>query len=154
ASAPQRPHRIPLSRPARDSSKKPFRWITRSVTAEQAHQNGRGIPAESMGEPGGSALHLTGPGLTAELGDDLHDLGGAGGADRVALGLQAPGRVDREPAPEARPALLGREAAGARLEEAQALGGDDLGDREAVVELHDVDVGRGLAGLTVGALRG
>src|SRR2546426_8108598 len=43
--------------------------------------------------------------------------------------------VDGDRAAEARHALLGRQSAGAGLEEAESLGRDDLGDREAVVQL-------------------
>src|SRR5712671_2252359 len=140
--------------PARASSKKSFRWITCSVTAEQAHQDGRGVPAQRVSEPGRRPVDLPLAGLAAELGDDLGDLGRPGGADRMPLGLEAAGRVDRELASEAGPALLGREAAGAGLEEAEALGGHDLGDGEAVVQLHYVDVRGSLARLPVGPLRG
>src|SRR6185436_20246498 len=87
ASSPQQPHRIPVSRPARASSKKLFRLITRSVTAEQTHDDRRGVAAERMGQAGAGAVHLASVRLTAKLRDDLGDLGGPGGADRVALGL-------------------------------------------------------------------
>ena len=40
--------------------------------------------------------------------------------------------------------------AGAGLEEAQALGGHDLGDREAVVQLDDIDVAGAEPGLAIG----
>src|SRR6266545_3100921 len=79
ASSPHLPQRMPVKRPALASSKKCFSVITRSATAEEAHEDGGGIAAE------------------------------------------------------ARPALLGRGASPARLEESQAFGRDDLGDREAVV---------------------
>jgi hypothetical protein len=107
-----------------------------------------------MGQAGPGAVHLALPRLAAELGDDLRDLGGSGGADRVALGLEPAGGIHRELAAEARPALLGGEATGAGLEEPQTLGGHDLGDREAVVHLRHVHVGGGLAGLAIGALGG
>src|SRR5216684_3592382 len=154
ASAPHRPQRMPVRCPARASSKKSFRWTTRSVTAEQAHQHGRGVAAQRVGEPGGGSVDLPLVGLAAELGDDLRDLGGPGRADRMPLGLEAAGRVHRELAPEAGPALLGRETTGARLEEAESFGGHDLGDREAVVQLHHVDVCGSLARLPVSPLRG
>ena len=56
--------------------------------------------------------------------------------------------------PQARLALLRRDSPRARLAEAQALRGDDLGDREAVVELDDVHVPRAEPRLSVGGLGG
>src|SRR5215470_8611623 len=89
ASSPHLPQRIPVSRPARASSKKCFRVNTCSVTAEEAHDDGGRIAAEGVREPGASALDLTRSRLAPELGDDFRDLGGAGGADGMALGLEA-----------------------------------------------------------------
>src|SRR5215470_1795936 len=140
ASSPHLPQRIPVSRPARASSKKCFKVSTCSVTAEEAHDDGGRIAAEGVREPGPSALDLTGSRLPTELGDDFRDLGGAGGADGMALGLEAARGIHRDLAPEARPALLGGHPARPRLEEAQALRSHDLRDCEAVVELHHVDV--------------
>src|SRR5262249_3974115 len=112
-----------------------------------------GIAAQRVGEAGARALDLARARLATELGHDLGDLGGPGGADRMALGFEAAGDVDRNLATEARPALLGRWAAHARLEEAPSLGGHDLGDREAVVQLYDVHILRAAARLTVGGGR-
>src|SRR6266480_1742567 len=97
-----------------------------SVTTEEAHEDGGGVSAQRVREAALRALHLSRPGLAAQLGDDLADLRGAGGADGVALGLQATRRVHGNLAAEARPALLGGEPARARLEEAEPFGGDDL----------------------------
>src|SRR5260370_41741573 len=94
--------------PARASSKKSFRWITRSVTAEQAHQDGRGVPAQRVGEPGRRPVDLPLAGLAAELGDDLGDLGRPGRADRMPLRLEAAGRVGAELASGARASTYGR----------------------------------------------
>src|SRR5512145_2487047 len=121
ASSPQRPQRMPVSVPSRARSKKLLRVITGSATAEQADQDGRGVAAERVGKADLGPIHLAATGLAAELGDDLHDLGGAGGPDRVALGLEAAGGVDGHLATQARPALLGGDAARARLEEAEAF---------------------------------
>src|SRR5581483_7211633 len=123
ASSPHRAQRIPVRRPSRARSKNPLSVITGSVTAEQAHQDGRGVAAQGVDEARAGALDLPGAGLAAELGDDLGHLGGAGGPDGVALGLEAAGRVDRDLAAQRRPALLGRDAARARLEEPEPLGG-------------------------------
>src|SRR5215831_7303421 len=132
ASSPHLPQRIPVSRPARASSKKCFSVSTRSVTAEEAHEDGGGIAAEGVREPGPSALDLTRSRLAAELGDDFRDLGGPGGADGMALGLEAARGIHGDLAAEARPPLLGGHPARPRLEEAQALRRHDLSDGEAV----------------------
>src|SRR2546422_4003540 len=58
--------------------------------------------------------------LFRSLGDDLGDLRRTRCADRVPLGLEAARRVDGDRAPEARPALGGRAAAGAGLEETRS----------------------------------
>src|SRR5688572_14336807 len=121
-----------------------------SVTAEQAHQDGGGVAAERVRQTSPRALDLSAAGLAAELRDDLADLGGSGGADRMPFRLQTAGGIHRHLAAEAGPALLRREPAGARLEEPEPLGGDDLRDREAVVQLDDVDVFGALARLPVG----
>src|SRR6266511_1372753 len=154
ASSPHLPHRIPVRRPARASSKKCFNVSTRSATAKEAHEYGGGVATKGVRQARSRALDLARARFAAKLGGDLSDLRGARGADGVALGLETARRVDGDLAPEARPALLGRRAARARLEEAQTLGGDDLGDREAVVQLDDIHVGGRLAGLPVGAGRG
>src|SRR5262245_8726069 len=129
ASSPQSVQRMAVSRPARTSAKKSFRLTTSSVTAKQAHEHGGSVAAQCVGEAGARALDLARSRLAAELGHDLGDLGGASGADRMALGLEAAGDVDGDLAAKARPALLGRGAAHARLEEAEPLGGHDLGNR-------------------------
>src|SRR2546426_2893046 len=131
---------MPVRAPSRARSKNWFSVTPVSVTAEEAHEHGGRVAAERVGEPATGALALPRARLVAQLGDDLADLGRARGADRMALGLEPARGVHGDLAAEARPALLGREPARARLEEAQPLGGDDLGDREAVVQLDDVDV--------------
>src|SRR5213593_5239523 len=137
---PQRPHLMAVSRPAPAVSKNVLSVIAVSVTAEQAHENGGGVAPERVGEADLGAIDLARAGLAAELGDDFDDLSRAGGADRMSLGLQATRRVHGDLAPEARPAFLGRDPAGSRLEQSEAFRRDDLGDGEAVVKLHDVHV--------------
>src|SRR5260370_42599353 len=95
ASAPQPPQRIPVSAPSRACSKKrPSVTVgvpslcEGSVTAEEAHEDGRGVAAEGVGEAAPRALDLPRAGLATQLGPDLADLRRARGADRVALGLQ------------------------------------------------------------------
>src|SRR5262245_40656034 len=133
ARAPQRWHRMPTSSPVPAFSKKARCEIAGSLTAEQGDEDGGGVAAQRVGQAHPGAVHLARTGVLAELSDDLGDLCGAGGPDWVALGLEPAGRVDRHLAAEARPALLGRDAARARLEEAEPLRGDDLGDGEAVM---------------------
>src|SRR4029453_9277804 len=135
ASSPHCVQRMAVSRPARTSAKKSFRLTTSSVTAKQAHEDGGGVAAQRVGEAGARAVDLARSRLAAKLGHDLGDLGGAGGADRMALGLEAAGDVDGDLAAEARPALLGRGAAHARLDEAEPPRGHHLPPREGAGEL-------------------
>src|SRR5215469_11060117 len=106
ASAPQPVQRMPVRRPARASSKKLFSVITRSVTSEKAHEDGGGVSAQRVNEPGRRAVDLARACASPKLGHDLSDLRGAGGADRMPLGLEAAGRIHRDLAAEAGPALL------------------------------------------------
>src|SRR2546425_433339 len=137
---PQRPHLMAVSRPSRAVSKNFLSVTAVSVTAEQAHENRGRVAAEGVGEAHLGAIDLALTSLTAKLGHDLDDLRGAGRADRVSLGLQAPRRIDGNLAAEARPAFLGGDAASPRLEQPEAFRRHDLGDGEAVVELDHVDV--------------
>src|SRR5262245_35291500 len=106
ASSPQLPQRMAVSRPARASSKKPFSVITRSVTAKETHEHRRGVAAQGVHEACPRPIDLSRARLAAELRHDLADLRRAGGADRMALGLEAAGGVDRNLAAEARPSAL------------------------------------------------
>src|SRR4030095_7879668 len=145
ATAPREPHLRAVSWPARTRSKKARAVIGDSVAAKETHQHRCGVAPERMGEPGLGAVDLARAGLAADLRDDLGDLRRAGCADRMPLRLQAAGGVDGNLAAEARATRLGRPAAGARLEEAETFGGDDLGDREAGVQVPDVHVPPGPA---------
>src|SRR5262249_15066880 len=140
ASSPQAPQRMAVSCPPRAFSKKTRAVVDGSVTAEETHEDGRGGASEGVGEALLRALDLARAGLAAQLRHDLRHLCSACRADWMAFRLEAARRVHRDLPAQAREALLGRAAARARLEEAQALRGDDLGDREAIVQLDDVDV--------------
>ena len=85
-------------------------------------------------------VHLPGPGIAAELGDHLADLLDAGRADRVAAGLQAAARVHRYIPVESRHPFGGESSCLALLAEPEILDSADLGYREAVVDLDEVDV--------------
>src|SRR4029450_233594 len=150
ARGPPRWPRTPISWPARAFSKKARCEIAGSVTAEQGDQDGGGVAAERVGETHPGAVHLARTGVLPELGDDLRDLRRARGSDRMSLGLETARRIDRHLAADARPSLLGGDASRARLEEAEPLRGDDLGDGEAVVQLHHVDILRSETRLTGG----
>src|SRR3989338_1605071 len=129
SSAPHLVQRIPVSSPSRTRSKKRLSVTAPgSVTAEQAHADGRGVAAEGVGEALPGALDLAGAGILAELRDDLADLRGARRADRMPFRLESAGDVHRDLAAEARQALGDGAPPGAGLEEAQPLGGDDLPD--------------------------
>src|SRR5262249_58158349 len=110
-----------VSRPAPAVSKNVLSVIAVSATAEHAHEHGGRVAAEGMGETDLGTVDLARPGLAAKLGHDLDDLSGAGGADRMALGLQAARRVHGNLAAEARPAFLGRDPARAPLAHSHPL---------------------------------
>src|SRR5436190_1255571 len=149
ASAPQPPQRIAVNLPSRAAAKKRPRVTVDSVTAEETDEHGRGVAAERVREAAPRTLDLASAGLAAQLRDDLADLRGPRRPDRVSLGLQPARGIHGNLAAETRPSFLRGDPAGARLEQAEAFGGDDLGDREAVVQLDDVDILRSDARLTV-----
>src|SRR2546430_13499092 len=111
ASSPHLPHRIPVRRPARASSKKCFSGSTRSATAKEAHQHGGGIAAQGVRQARSRALDLARACFAPKLGGDFGNLRGSGGADRVTLGLETARRIDGNLASKARPALLSGRAA-------------------------------------------
>src|SRR5262249_6934570 len=117
-----------VSCPPRAFSKKARAVMVGSVTAEEAHEDGRGVASEGVGEALPRALAGARPGLAAKLRHDLRPLGGPRAADRMPFALEAARRFHRDFPAEAGEALLGCAAAGAGLEEPQALRGDDLGD--------------------------
>src|SRR3989442_10351467 len=97
-------------------------------------------------EPDGGVGHLAGAGLTPELSEYLGGLGDSGGAERMAAADQPTARVHHHgaavvalPVGHERPRL-------ALPAEAELLVRDQLGDREAVVDLGDVHVARRDAG--------
>ena len=94
-----------------------------------------------------------GPRLAAQVGADLPDVGDAGRRDRVALGLQTTRDVDRGlPVPPGGPAVEEVDRA-ALLAQHEVVVVHELGGREAVVQLDEVEVLGTDAGLLVG-LRG
>src|ERR1700730_2503188 len=103
ASSLHLPHRIPVRRPARASSKKCFNVSTRSTTAKETHEYGGGVAAQGVRPPRSGALALARARFAPKLGGDLGDLSGAGGADRVALGLETARRGGGKLAPPAPP---------------------------------------------------
>ena len=111
ASAPHDPQRMAVSRPSRASSKKLCSVITRSVTAEQADEDGGRVPAECVNESRARAVDLPRARVAAQLGHDLADLRGARRADGMPLRLEPARRIDRDLAAETGPALLGRDGA-------------------------------------------
>src|SRR3990172_6961663 len=85
ASSPHLPHRMPVRRPARTSSKKCFSVSTWSATAEETHEHGGRVAAQGVRQARPRALDLARAGLAPKLGGDLGDLACAPGADRVPL---------------------------------------------------------------------
>ena len=80
------PEPVPPTRPARR--------VLRRRLLQDVHAAGRAQP-DDVGQPDLGALDLAVAGLTAQVGGHLPHVGDAGGGDRVALGLQAAGDVDR-----------------------------------------------------------
>src|SRR5262249_54460671 len=136
ARVPQEAQRMAVSRPARASSKKLCSVITRSITAEQADENGGGVPTECVNEPRPRALYLPRSRGAAQLSDDFGDLRRAGRADGMPLRLETAGRIDGDLAAQAGHAFFRRAGTAAGLEESETFRGHDLGDGEAVVELY------------------
>src|SRR5262249_14181235 len=89
---------------------------------------------------GGLALHLALLGLALQLLVVLVDHTDAGGARRMAEGLEAAVGVHREVAAELEGAALHVVLGRALLAEAQVLVGEELGQREAVMDLRDVNL--------------
>ncbi len=119
---------------------------------EDVHAAG-GAEPDDVGEADLRPLDLTRARLPPQVVRDLPDVRDAGRGDRVALGLQAARHVDRRAAvAERRTGLeeVDRTALGA---EHQVVVVHELGRREAVVQLDQVEVGRRDAGDVVRLLR-
>ena len=80
------------------------------------------------------------PASPRSCSQQLDDLRDARRADRMALRLQPAAGVDRGLATQHRAARLEPLPGCSRVAEAEVLVGDELGDREAVVDLGEVDV--------------
>ena len=98
-------------------------------------------------------LHALGR-LPGELHRGHHMHGDAGGADRVALGLQAAGRIDRQLAVLLGPAFLDGAKTLPLRRQAHRLIFDQFGDGEAVVGFDKGEIGKRDAGLLQRALPG
>src|SRR5438876_5612507 len=98
-----------------------------------------GAEADDVGEADRGALDLTIAGLAPQVGGDLVDVGGAGGADRVALGDEAAADVDGGLAVAPRRAGVDEGARPTRLAQPEVVVVDELGRGEAVVELDQVE---------------
>ena len=88
------------------------------------------------------------------MGGDLVEVGGAGGADRVALGDEAAADVDGGLAVAPRRAGVDEGARPTRLAQPEVVVVDELGRGEAVVELDQVEVLGTDARLFVGLVGG
>ena len=87
---------------------------------------------------GGGDEPVIGP--AAELPGQLGALGEAGGAERVAFGDEAAGRVDDAAAAVGDVAVADHEVGFARRAEAETVEGDELVGGEAVVEFDEGDL--------------
>ena len=91
-----------------------------------------------MGQAAPRAFDLAVAGFAGDLIEDLGDHADTGGAHRVAARLEAAGEIERYVAAERGGAALEQLDSPARLGDAEVLGVDALGDREAVVALQHV----------------
>ena len=99
--------------------------------------------------PTRGALDLTVAGLAAEVVADLPDVRDAGRRDRVALRLEAARHVDRRRAVAPRRARAEEVGRAALLAQPEVVVVHELGGREAVVQLDEVEVVGADAGLLV-----
>src|SRR5213594_309421 len=137
---PQLPHFVPI---------RLYRlWISRQKRGtaisvpplEDMDDGGCAGAAQGVRQPAACSDDLALPGLPAKLPHDLDRLRHAGSADRLTAGLQATRGVDGNLAVQRGEAVRGRGAAFPLLDEPEVLDREDLGDREVVVHLRDLDV--------------
>ena len=116
----------------------------------------RGAESDNVRHAAAGAFDLSSAGLATEMCGDFEDVGEPGCAERMALGQQAPRRVDRDPAVALRVAPRMEEFAGASpgSQSAEVLVVEKLGSGEAVVQFDQVEVSRADAGALVGAVGG
>ncbi len=82
------------------------------------------------------------PCIAAKLHDNVTDLSRTSGADRVSLRFETSARVNRYTAADRGTAGSGERPAIAFFHKAQIFAGDYFGDREAIVNFRDLDIGR------------
>src|SRR2546422_3775967 len=119
-----------------------------SVPPLEDVDDGRGPgAAQGVRQPAARADDLALAALSAELPDDLDRLCDARGADRLTARLQPAGCVDGDLAVQRGEAVRRGGAAFPLLDEPEVLDREDLGNREVVVHLRDLDVLRVQPGL-------
>ena len=96
--------------------------------------------ADHVGEANPGALDLTVSGLASQVGGDLVDVGHTGRPNRMPFGDQSTRHVDRGPPVAERTARVDELTGSAPLAKAQVVVVNELGGREAVVQLHQVEV--------------
>src|SRR5574337_1161261 len=124
-----------------------------SSPLEDVDRADRPGPAKVMSQADLGAIHLIDR-MTPELLNDLIDLGEARGAHRMSLAEQAAARVDRKLPVKRREPIGDSRSSPPFFYESQIFDGRNLGNREAIVHLRDIDIARGEIGLSVGLLRG
>src|SRR5690606_41792834 len=106
------------------------------------------------GEADPGAFDLPVARLAAQVRGDFVRVGDAGRADRVALGQQASGDVDRDLALAPRGSGVDEVTGPARLAQPQVVVVDQLRGGEAVVQLHQIEVVRPQSRFLVGRIGG
>jgi len=117
-----------------------------SVDAEDVNDADR-ADADHVGEAGSCAWVLAWAAFAAELGGDLADLSDAGGADGVAHREQAAGGADGDASADVELTFGELRCGLADRRESERFDVKELLDGERVVELDDVEVGCGDAGV-------
>src|SRR6059036_1496232 len=139
---PQLPHFVPI-RLYRLWISRQNRGMAISVPSlENVDDRGGPGAAQSVRQPSPRADDLALAALSSELPDDLHRLRDARGANRLTARLQPAGCIDGDLAVQCRETVRRGGAAFPLLDEPQIFDGQDLGDREVVVHLRDLDVFR------------
>ena len=108
-------------------------------TFENVDGTGNASSSQIVGQADPRVSHLVGM-LPPQLKNGLVDLPNPGRTDRVPFREQPSAGVDGAVAPYPRSSLRRVPAALPTRYDAKILGIDDLGDREAVVQLDEVDV--------------
>src|SRR5271156_1658532 len=113
----------------------------RSCCRRFQHVDGAGrCQANHMSQTDLGPVNLTVSGLAAQMGRHLVEVGDASGPDRMALGQQSAGYVDRQRSIPGRRTGVDEVASAAGLAQAKIVVVDQFGGGEAIVQLHQIEI--------------